>query len=188
MRNQGGGFADDFHVTVYLDLESNPIWTPSFAGIEAGQSAAATFTWAAQAGPHTFRAVADGREEIAETNESNNDAIVIYDATQLADLLITDLTRNPQNPSAGETVVITVTVRNDGQGATKDFFVHVYLDDDPNPRWRLSISGIEAGQSAATTFTWTAVAGAHSFKAVADGRQEIPETTTANNELTVSFP
>ena len=76
LKNQGVVSTGDFRVYVYLDQGSSPRWTVLFSSITEGISASGSFIWTAQPGPHVFRAVADGDEEVSEIDETNNSATV----------------------------------------------------------------------------------------------------------------
>ena len=81
LKNQGVVSSGDFRVHVYLDQGSSPTRTILFSSIIEGKSATGSFSWTAQPGPHVFRAVADGGEEVSEIDETNNSATVSITVT-----------------------------------------------------------------------------------------------------------
>ena len=188
VKNQGLGASEDSRVHVFFDSKVNPEWNLPLAGVDGGETKTASFSWTADTATHTFRLVADATKVVTETNELNNEATANYNATELADLVVDKVTRAPVNPSIGEDVIYSVTVKNEGKGSSVDFQVNVLFDGGGNPKWELKFSGIAAGQSAVRTFTWTVQTGTHTFKFVADSGVLVPETDESNNEATVLFP
>ncbi|MEK9659319.1 MAG: CARDB domain-containing protein [Chloroflexota bacterium] len=53
-----------------------------------GESATAQFTWTGSDNPYSFRFVADGDGDVAESDDTNNEVSVTYASTALPDLLI----------------------------------------------------------------------------------------------------
>ena len=88
----------------------------------------------------------------------------------------------PLAPSVGDTVTFTVTTRNRGEGATRAFTVAVFLVGESTPSWRLRFPGLGPGGRIAGSFSRQMDAASHTFKAVADWAQEVPESDETNNE------
>ena len=188
VRNQGRGRAAPspaylyLTLIIYLDGQVTPTWTVNLLEVEAGQRVTATFSWTAVAGLHKFRAVAEGRSEVPEANETNNEWLLEYDATLLADLIVESLTWSPVTPSVGDVVTMSLTVRNKGLGSSRASTVSVFLDGGAAPLQNLRFSVLQPGESSTATFLWETLAGSHTFKAVADSGAEIPESDETNNE------
>jgi len=183
IKNQGSGKSDYSQVAYYID--DNDLASDYVSSIEAGASANETFTWIAQAGSHDIKAVADSDDEVAESNETNNEKTVTF-STIAPDLIIETITGSPTSPPIGETVTFTVTVKNQGSGRASSSRVDFYIDD--SSRGYQDVPEIVAGATATKTFTWIAQAGSHDIKAVADSSDTVTESDETNNEKTITFP
>ncbi len=183
IKNQGSGKSDYSYVTCYID--DNYLASDYVNPIDAGASANETFTWTAEAGSHTIKAVADSENEVAESNETNNEKTVTL-STIAPDLIIETITGLPASPPIGETVTFTVTIKNQGSDIASPSRVHFYIDD--SSRGYQDVPEIVAGATATKTFTWIAQAGSHDIKAVADSNDTLTESDETNNEKTVTFP
>jgi len=104
------------------------------------------------------------------------------------DLVIHDIAWSPTNPSAGETVTFTVTIKNQGSGDAGPSTVEYYVDGFYEGYD--SVSSIPAGSTAAKDFTWSAEPGDHSIRAVASYNGSVPESDETNNEkeITLAIP
>jgi hypothetical protein len=96
------------------------------------------------------------------------------------DLAIQDIAWSPINPSVGETVTFTVTIKNQGSGDAGPSTIEYYVDGsyegyDP-------VSSIPAGGTATKHFTWSAEPGDHSIRAVVSYSDSVPESDENNNE------
>lgn len=74
--NEGTGPAGAFDVDLVLD--GALLGSQRLDGLAAGASADVVRTWTATRGEHALRAVADAREEVAESSEENNDRRVAF--------------------------------------------------------------------------------------------------------------
>jgi subtilase family serine protease len=101
------------------------------------------------------------------------------------DLIISDISWNPENPVEGNTVIFTVAIKNQGDADAGSFKVSYHFDGVKLGEW--SISGLSAGTTATKTFTWTAVKGSHTVKAFADSGYNVEESNENNNDLEESF-
>ena len=101
------------------------------------------------------------------------------------DLIIETIMWSPQNPSVGDTVTFTVTVKN--QGSTQAGSSYVYYFIDGVQYTYDSVYSINSGASRTETFTWKIQQGVHTIVAVADYRGQITENNESNNEKTISF-
>jgi uncharacterized repeat protein (TIGR01451 family) len=140
--------------------------------------------WQATAGAHVIAVVADDANALTETHEDNNKLSKNISLIP-PDLLISNITWSPQNPSAGDKVTFTVTVTNQGAGDASNFYVSHYLDGKLLGNGYVSM--VAHDSSVNETCTWTADLGRHVFKAVADGSSNIPESNEDNNSLSVAF-
>lgn len=104
------------------------------------------------------------------------------------DLVVTDISWQPQEPHAGEEVTITATVRNVGTSDAEGRF-HVRFLMDGTQIDAPSISfGLDAGRTKAVSVSWTAQLGTHTIVVEADQPfDRIDESNEANNTLPAAF-
>ncbi len=125
---------------------------------------------------------------MTESDETNNEKELTFSETTVPepDLVIEDVTWSPQSPSSGETVTFTVRLKNLGSGRARSFWVYYYNDGVYNglPGRVLEIY---PGDTWTETFTWSAVAGEYSIKAVANPYNHLKEINDTNNEKEVSL-
>ncbi len=181
--NQGSGRGDYSRVSCYVDdiyLSSASVdrIAPNGTDIE-------TFTWTAQVGSHTIKAVADSGNAVAESDETNNAKTVAF-TPSVPDLIVQSITWSPTDPSVGDTVLFTVTIKNQGSGKAGYFFVAYFIDG--SARGYQGVPWIDTGAAVTKTFTWTARAGSHEIKAIADSNNVVTESDENNNEKTANFP
>jgi uncharacterized repeat protein (TIGR01451 family) len=182
IKNQGTASAGTSYVTCYVD--STILESKSISAIDAGIMATATFTWQATQGTHTIRAIADASGIITETDETNNTDT--YTLTTLApDLILQSITWSPAYPSSGDSVVFSIVIKN--QGNIQSRYTNVNFFIDANDRGTQDVAAINPGASLTKTYSWTALTGQHTLKAVVDVTDNNKESDETNNELTVIF-
>ena len=182
VKNQGTAGAGASYVTCYVD--STILASKSISALDAGIMATAIFTWQATQGTHTIRAIADASGIITETDETNNTDT--YSLTTLApDLIVQSITWSPSNPSGGDSVVFSIVIKN--QGNIQSRYTNVNFFIDANSRGTQDVAAINPGASLTKTYTWTALTGQHTLRAVVDVTDNNKESDETNNELTVTF-
>jgi subtilase family serine protease len=181
IKNQGAGKAAASRVAYYISGEyQGQIAIPQ---LEAGGETTTSFTWTAEYSSITVMVTADSANIVTESNESNN-LLTISVPIVLPDLIISNITGTPATPAVGDTVIFTVTVKNQGGGKADSYNIGYYLDGsllDSDV-----IYATAAGASANTTFTWTAQNGRHVIKAVADCSSRLTESNENNNDYSVT--
>ena len=185
--NQGNTSSSSGYIHFYLDGSTSPLKYKSFTAINAGSTNTVSFTWTAQAGPHTFKAIVDKDNKITESDETNNEKTISFSATSLSDLVVQDITWTPTNPSIGDTITFTATIKNQGNGSSSSSRVYFYLDGSTSHFTYKNFGGLSADATTTVPFTWTAQAGLHTFKAVVDKDNTVTECDETNNEKTISF-
>jgi hypothetical protein len=96
-----------------------------------------------------------------------------------ADVLVDQIAIEPAvGAYNGQEVDITAYVRNAGAIATGDLNVGLHVDNESVSEARISL---EAGESMPVAFAWTAVAGDHEVRVIADIYQQVPEGNETNN-------
>lgn len=182
IKNQGTAAAGLSHVVCYVD--STILDTHSVSALAVGAVTTTAFTWKAQAGSHTIKAIANSSGAVAETDETNN-AKTFTLTTLAADLIIQSITWSPDNPSRGDSIVFSITIKNQGSSRARPNTVHLYIDG--NSRGYQDITAIDPGGTVTRTHNWTALSGQHAIKAVVDDKNQVHEDNEANNELTSTF-
>jgi subtilase family serine protease len=180
LKNQGGEKASRSHVGYYIDGASRGYHDVPEIDVDA--TATTTFTWTAQEGSHTIKAVADMQSQIPEFDELNNERVLTFPAP---DLTIDKITWSPENPSIDDIITFSVDIKNQGNGRADSSCVYLYIDDHSQGYY--NIQGIDAGAKGTTTLTWRAQAGAHFITAITDGENGITESDESNNEKIVAF-
>jgi hypothetical protein len=107
---------------------------------------------------------------------------------QCPDLIVTGIATNPVSPVAGQPVNVTVTVRNQGNGAAGSFFVDWYSNRaSPPPLHTIgqifcTTPGLAAGATSTCNGTFTyATAGVFNMWAQVDTEDQVSETNEVNN-------
>ena len=106
------------------------------------------------------------------------------------DLIIDNLILNPSDPVDGESVVVYVTVKNQGnETVTTDFYVSMWIDGQYKTQWivREDLSPGESTSFGEMTATWATSPGDHDFEAEADSSNVVAEDDELNNEKTVEI-
>ena len=180
--NRGTATSGQCYVAYYID--DDYVTDDYVSAIAPDASAEYTFTWAAEAGIHTFTAVADYKGQVSESDEHNNEKTYTL-STLGADLIIDSITWSPSEPSVGSTVIFSITIRNQGTIAASSNRVDFYIDGIS--RGYKDIGRIDPGGALTETFSWFSKAGQHEIKAIVDKNDSVPEVNEDNNETTVVF-
>jgi subtilase family serine protease len=127
----------------------------------------------------------------------NVSAPTVVKATTVAaypDLVVTDLAWAPAAPKAGEAVLLSITIKNQGNGAAPAGITHGIAChiDGQFVAWSDTLNTpLAPGESKTLTVnngpqgsrTWTAVAGEHTVEAHVDDVDRIHEREEGNNKL-----
>jgi subtilase family serine protease len=106
-------------------------------------------------------------------------------ADTTVDLIVQDITLSPADPAIGDTVTITITVKNQGTGSAPLNHLDCYMDTTLLDT--KSITFINPGAIATVEFQWTATSGSHIVKGTADSTGVIAETDETNNTKIYNF-
>jgi subtilase family serine protease len=181
--NQGGGRADDFYVTFYVDdvrLSAVPV-----GRLNSGSWINAVCTWKATNGRHIFKAVVDEGKAITEENENNNENQVSI-APDMPDLSIETITWSPADIRAGADITYDITIKNLGTLYAGPSRVAYYVDGAA--AGYSDIGQVQAGAAVIVHFVWSVVSGQHTINIVADSANKVFELDKNNNTKTVSVP
>ncbi|RLT43945.1 MAG: hypothetical protein DWI57_03745, partial [Chloroflexi bacterium] len=195
------GTADATDVVVGLsDLNGSgaigqPVTIPS---IPVGESGSASFSYDTtdKAGERRIQAAVDPNNAIAESDEENNRAAKVLKVRNPNDtppaqpnLVVTasDISFDPASPAAGDTVTITLRLRNDGTADVTAPLVRFEdaTSDTPELIGDVTISGtIAAGSSgeAVIFFDTTGKEGTLTIRATADPEGAIEESNEEDNQ------
>ena len=101
-------------------------------------------------------------------------------------LLSSDITFDPETPTAGETVIITATIRNTGTDDVSSVVVQFFVGDPDAGGVQIgsdrTISSIPAGGTGTAQMTWTAIPGTHDIFVRVDPYNSISEASENNNQ------
>ncbi|MFC1988566.1 CARDB domain-containing protein [Chloroflexota bacterium] len=184
IENQGRAYAPASVFSYYIGSQTSG--TERTPGIAAGNSAIVTFAWTAEAGPLPVRIVLDFENRATESNESNNETTATYSGTKVPDLIVQGIAWTPQEPSTGETMTLSVTIKNSGNGRADSSYMAYYIDDTRLGSDR--VDPMEPGETQNRTFTWTVQEGSHTIRVIADSNRVIPESNEDNNEKAAVYP
>ncbi len=101
------------------------------------------------------------------------------------DLIIEAVTWSPTDPSKGDVVTFTVTIKNQGSGRALPSLIDFYIDGSHKGYQNVEL--IDAGGLLVKTFTWVAQAGSHDIKVIVDEERLVRETDDNNNDKTVTI-
>lgn len=182
IKNQGTSDAGHSYVACYID--DTLLTSKSIGPIDAGTAITITCSWVAQVGSHTIKVHADSSNKLAEIDETNNTKTFTF-STVAPDLIIQSISWLPEDPSRGDGVVFSITIKNQGTSKSCSTNINFYIDG--NSRGYQDVLSIDAGGTVTKTYTWAAKVGQHPVKATVDEANNVNESNEANNEQTVTF-
>src|SRR5262249_28976006 len=122
----------------------------------------------------------------------------LYGITRLPDLVTTAINSSPLNPVSGQSVLFSAVVKNQGTGPTPDgvvIRVAFSVDGQTNIVWSEGFTAsippdgsvVLTANAVITGRTWTATAGTHAIRAMADDVNLLRESNESNNVFSVSL-
>ena len=122
----------------------------------------------------------------------------VYGITRMPDLIVTALNRIPANPTAGQPVTFSATVKNQGTGPTPNGVatrVAFSVDGATNIVWSDGFTAsippdasvILTANAGVAGSTWPATAGSHVTRARVDDLGRIAESNETNNVLSATL-
>jgi subtilase family serine protease len=181
IKNRGGGRSEKARAAFYIDGKF--AGSPDIPEIEASEETPITLQWIATGGSHTVSVVADYDNMLAETAEDNNKLTATISIIS-PDLFIPSIGWLPENFVIDDMVTFSVNITNRGGGRAENFYVAYYMDDilvTSKP-----VARLDSGASVNKTWTWKALNGRHTFKAIANYNKYIIEENENNNENAVT--
>lgn len=157
-------------------------WTPALA---PGASATVEAAFRLAPGDHVVQAWADAFDDVDESDEANAAAPTPFQVPAVADLVLASWTAEPSKPRDGDSVDLTLVVRNDGTAAAPPSTLRVDVDD--GSAYETPLPRLAPEESATVRVPWTAAAGTRTLTAVVDARDDVDEWSEGNNggELSV---
>jgi CARDB/F5/8 type C domain/Right handed beta helix region len=176
VKNNGTASAGATNVNFYLG--TTKVGTASVGALAAGASSTVSASIGTQtAGTYQLTATVDESNSVIELNDANNSYTnptnLVVTPVQSSDLVASSVAWTPGNPSAGNTVTFTVTVKNQGTvaSASGSHAVTLTLVDSNNSTVK-TLTGSFSGTLAAGAGTdvgmgsWTAVNGRYNVHIV----------------------
>lgn len=205
--NGGQESSGNFTLSFYLSSDTTIttsdrlLGSLTLASVAAGGQAPANGTFVVPAnlptGNYYIGAIADPDNQVAESNEGNNSKasgsrVKVTAAATQPDLVILSVS-GPVGGTAGQTVAVTATVKNQGTGSAGAFAVGFYLSTDNtilNADTLLGDStvaslaaGSQATVNAVVTLPANTTAGSYILGAFADRASAVAESSETNNGL-----
>ncbi len=185
--NQGNERSEPTNLVFYVN--EGYIGEIQLPELAAKASVSRAYQWVPETeGIKWIRVRADEYNLVFESNEWNNDEsdYVVVEKQTFPDLIIEDISWEPENPEPGDTVTITATVRNQGTGRSEETNL-AYNIDGAETGERI-IPGLEPGSSSQVSFAWTPdTGGTVNILAEADAGDHVSESDEWNNEKTASI-
>lgn len=198
VRNAGTAASGATNVNLYLG--TTKVGTADVGALAAGASATVSANIGTRdAGSYQLTAKVDEANAVIEQNEANNSytgsTALVVSPVQSSDL-VAATAWSPNNPSAGNTVTVTTTLRNQGTVASAGGAHGVTVTiADQNGTVVKTLTGTYTGAIAAgataspvTVGTWTAANGRYSVKTVvASDANELPVKQGNNTSTQALF-
>ncbi len=198
VHNIGSEFVDNASLSLY-DGFVGPAYLIGSANVTfVAFRANATVSWANPSpGDHSVIAVADDPPRIAESNESNNQALAVVGVAGIG-ATIPDISVDfpgsievDGRAVVNQTTSLTVAVRNVGSGTAFNFPVSVYDVSGPveQPIGTFAVASLAPGSETNQTLTWVpAVPDIGAIRVVANANGSVSEKSSQNNDVITSFP
>jgi hypothetical protein len=192
-------FSIDGTVVTWSDNNTAVIPAGGSVTVTANGGPSGSATWAATAGSHTIDAWVNDAQVYPESNFANNHLLqALTVPTGYIDMIVTGVSMSPANPTTGQAVTFSATIKNQGTIATPAGVKNgvVFSIDGATATWSdNNTSSIPAGGSVTVTAnsgptgsaTWTATTGTHNLDAWVNDAQRYPESSFSNNHLITSF-
>lgn len=203
IKNQGTAATPDgtvHGVAFQIDGGGTTLWSDNYTtSIPAGATATVTVnggtagpTWTATQGSHSILAWVDDVNRISnESNENNNQYTESLTAgtTSKPDMIVSDISWSPANPTAGSAVTLSAVVKNQGSVAGAAGVVAFKVDGTQVAVSANNTTSINSDATLTITAntTWAATAGNHTITAIADNSNTTSESNESNNSFDKSL-
>jgi PGF-pre-PGF domain-containing protein len=181
VKNQGTGASDSTNLAYSINESIGYSEVPE---MEAGQSKQISLLWKPETeGTVEITAKVDEQDLVPETDENNNEKTqsLSIKNTGLPDLVI-DTFKYTENLQPGEHEDIEISVKNEGNLASGETKLKLYISGDPVNEWNIS-SLSPGGNSGSFLSTWIPTSeGPLEIKAVVDEENLVNESDEENNQ------
>ena len=195
-QNQGGQVAENFYWAwrVCITADCEYISSSGYYTLQPGEEIDAQMEYTFEGwADYTTEAVIDVADEIDESDETNNTRqLDIPVQAGLPDLLIYDITFDPDPPVRGEDTEVRVSIRNQGSKSVDGFAVEWWGGvnfTEPSCEWVVA-GNLEQGDAThmVCTFAYTSWYSTITSRAIADVGDEIVELDETNNAMDKETP
>jgi uncharacterized repeat protein (TIGR01451 family) len=190
VKNQGNGTSGVTKLS--FNIDNAYFYDAIIPELTVNATTTTVFTFMTQLFSHTVEASIDKANFIKESDESNNTMKKTVTSTKLmpsADLVIENLTVSPAKPVIGETLTVTLRVKNQGTGTATLSYAAIYIDS--NLMDSVYINELEAGAALTkdVTLPLQGLPFKDSYKVsvLLDCNNSVFETDELNNEKETSF-
>ena len=194
VRNGGFSAASDIKVSFYMGVPGvNGVLLGSrtIASLNTGESSRVSINWTniTESGERIIYVQVDPGNNIPEIREDDNDAFVTLSIISLPDLAIStnSIVFTPQVPKDGDTVTITVTVKNLGEQDASDVTVRAYEGSTVIGSQVIPLISGNSQAVASFTYDTTGRSGAHEISVMVDPDSIIAEISEDNNRAFRAF-
>lgn len=179
--NEGNVASNNTTLRFFVDGDAlgDDVEVPALA---AGENVSLTSeNWTAEEGEHTIRAFVDPARETNESDEENNDREEQITVESIeANLLVDEITLDPDTPEPGENVTFTANVTNDGHSEATNVTVDFLLDGEQISN--ATIERLDAGESQSlASEEWNASEGDHTIRVEVDTDENVNESDEDDN-------
>ena len=159
IKNNGTGTVENVKISLYID--GIIIETKSIETIGPHESNNTSFSWNAIEGTHEIKSIVYSENEDFQYKGNNNFTTQIIVRKKSCDLEINAINISNPEPKEGETITITVTVKNIGNIASESIELILYIDGFKLKN--MTYGPIEAGKSNNFSIEWKATKGANNI-------------------------
>ncbi|MBP1582633.1 MAG: AIDA repeat-containing protein, partial [Victivallales bacterium] len=169
---------------LYFYAGDKLITSLSLSSLEAGAFRQISYTMPAsaiKAGKTVITVVADGLDQVEESNENNNAATLVV-STDLPDLTVSRFRSLSESPTTADDIVLDFIVRN--AGAVSADASEAWIYDGDKKLGQVALSALPTNTGAQGSFVIKAgelTAGTHVLTFKADGANTVAETNESNN-------
>ncbi len=188
-----------FNTQIHID-EGNDGWTELHLSrietralkISENETKIWKSAWMAKVGTHRAYVCTDTENTLLEMNEKNNCAEIVFTVKgheTSGDLVVEELKMIPAAPSLGYNVAFSARVINKALSPAKRSYVYLTIDDNNALSYKKYVPSLSSNEFEKIEWgtVWKATTGTHSYKACADGGEEVLETNEENNCSTGTF-
>jgi len=190
VKNEGTATSEATTLVLYVDGSSVEEW--DVPGLSSGENSSASYIWiptlkkSAESKVVDLRAVVDENNVVAESNEGNNEetATVTVAREYIPDLIIQDVMPESAEGEVGNTLNLTLKVKNQGTASSEEVQAEYYINGTSSED-DIRIPALSAGAETNVTFSLVPDReGQMEVKVRIDSGTDVYESNEDNNEFT----